>query len=191
MFELLALITIIFGVNIPLFWIPIHFYPHFFRKIGVITYLIPVITFSLISLGVYFHRDHILRYTLTLSPFLNLFGAFLFFVGIILHIWTAKLLSLWGLIGVPEILPKKKGSFVSSGPFSIIRHPTYFAHTLIFIGAFLLTEFIAVGILALFDFIMVHVFVIPFEERELLNRFGKVYEDYKKRVRWRVLPGLL
>lgn len=191
MLEFLALITLIFGVNIPFFWIPVHFYPKFFRKLGILTYLMPIVTFSLISLVVFTYRDYILIYTVQFPSPVNLVGAGLFLFGIILHIWTAKLLSLWGIIGVPEILPKKEINLIVSGPFSKVRHPTYLAHTMIFLGVFLLTEFVAVGILTLFDFVMVHTFVIPFEEMELLSRFGKVYEEYKNKVRWRILPGFL
>ncbi|MDW7998204.1 MAG: isoprenylcysteine carboxylmethyltransferase family protein [Thermodesulfovibrio sp.] len=191
MLEFLALITLIFGVNIPFFWIPVHFYPQFFRKIGIFTYLMPIFTLSLISLVVFTYRDYILMYTFQFPSLLNLIGLGIFLSGIILHIWTARLLTLWGLIGIPEIFPKRKIKLIESGPFSKVRHPTYLAHTMIFLGVFLLTEFVAVGILTLFDFVMVHTFVIPFEERELLSRFGKVYEEYKNRVRWRILPGLL
>ncbi|MEN2985618.1 MAG: isoprenylcysteine carboxylmethyltransferase family protein [Thermodesulfovibrionaceae bacterium] len=191
MLELLALLTLIFGFNIPFFWIPVHLFPKFFRKLGILTYLMPAVILSLISLVVFNYRDIILTYTVQFPTPINLVGAGVFLFGIILHIWTAKLLSLWGIIGVPEILSKKEINLITSGPFSKVRHPTYLAHTMIFLGVFLLTEFVAVGILTLFDFVMVHTFVIPFEERELLSRFGKVYEEYKKRVRWRILPGLL
>ncbi|MCS7215256.1 MAG: isoprenylcysteine carboxylmethyltransferase family protein [Thermodesulfovibrio sp.] len=151
----------------------------------------PIFTLSLISLVVFTYRDYILMYTFQFPSLLNLIGLGIFLSGIILHIWTARLLTLWGLIGIPEIFPKRKIKLIESGPFSKVRHPTYLAHTMIFLGVFLLTEFVAVGILTLFDFVMVHTFVIPFEERELLSRFGKVYEEYKNRVRWRILPGLL
>ncbi len=191
MLEILAIIIIVFGINIPLFWMPIHIYPQFFRKIGIFTYLMPLITFSLIFMMVFNYRSHILMYTISFSPLLNFIGLILLMLGIILHVWTAKLLSLWGLIGVPEILPKKNIKLITSGPFLVIRHPTYLAHSLIFIGAFLLTEFVALGILSILDFLMVNAFVIPFEEKELLRRFGYLYEEYKNKVRWRILPGLL
>lgn len=191
MLEILALIILVFGLNIPLFWIPIHIYPQFFRKLGIFTYLMPLITTSLLSLTVFNFRDYILMYTFEFPSFLNLIGLVFFLFGIILHIWTAKLLSLWGLIGIPEIFPKKNSKFITSGPFFVIRHPTYLAHSLIFIGVFIWTEFIILGILAILDFLIVNTLVIPFEEKELLRRFGNIYKEYKDRVKWRILPGLL
>ncbi|MCX7914310.1 MAG: DUF1295 domain-containing protein [Thermodesulfovibrionales bacterium] len=189
--ELIALLTIIFGVNIPLFWIPVHLKPKFFRKIGILTYLMPFITLSIISIIVYMNRLHLLKYVFEIPLFLNFLGLAIFLFGFILHLWTAKLLGFWGLIGVPEILTKKKSKFIASGPFSMVRHPTYLAHTLIFLGIFLFTEFVAVGILAFFDFVIVHALIIPLEEKELLSRFGSVYEEYKGRVRWRMLPWFI
>lgn len=191
MLEFLALIIFVFGINIPLFWLPIHIYPQFFRKLGIFTYIMPLITFSLISLIVFDYRDYILIHTVQFPSLLNFIGLLIFLLGLILHVWTAKLLSLWGLIGVPEILPKKNSRLITSGPFLVIRHPTYLAHSLIFFGAFIWTEFIALGVLAILDFLTVNAFVIPFEERELLRRFGYLYEEYKQKVRWRILPGLL
>lgn len=130
-------------------------------------------------------------YTISFPSLLNFIGFILFVFGIILHVWTAKLLSLWGLIGVPEIFPKKNTRLITSGPFLVIRHPTYLAHSLIFIGAFLFTEVVALGIFSILDFLIINAFVIPFEEKELLRRFGYLYEEYKNRVRYRILPGLL
>jgi protein-S-isoprenylcysteine O-methyltransferase Ste14 len=31
---------------------------------------------------------------------------------------------------------------------------------------------------------------IPFEERSLVERFGRDYEQYQRKVRWRVVPGI-
>lgn len=71
---------------------------------------------------------------------------------------------------------------MKKGPFSRMRHPTYFAHTLMFAGVFFITGSIAVGIVTLIDFIVVRSIIIPLEDRELVDRFGDEYERYKKDV---------
>jgi protein-S-isoprenylcysteine O-methyltransferase Ste14 len=66
--------------------------------------------------------------------------------------------------------------------YSIVRHPTYFALLLIALGAWIgylsvyaLTSFVlfVIGINAHLKFV---------EEKELLERFGQDYRDYKKKV---------
>ncbi len=52
-------------------------------------------------------------------------------------------------------------------PFSIVRHPTYLAHTLMFSGIFLLTEIVATGVITLLDFVIINAIIIPVEEKEL------------------------
>ena len=103
--------------------------------------------------------------------------------------WTAKLLGV-GIIGVPEIFIKIKESIVTEGPFSLVRHPTYLSHTLIFSGVFFITGVIAVGILTVLDLIIITFIVIPLEERELLLRFSEEYIQYKKKVPSRFFPTI-
>jgi protein-S-isoprenylcysteine O-methyltransferase Ste14 len=109
--------------------------------------------------------------------------------GALLHMWTAKLLGV-GIIGVPEIFVKIKENIVTEGPFSLVRHPTYLSHTLIFSGVFLITGVVAVGILTVLDLIIITIIVIPLEEKELLLRFGGGYVHYKKKVPSRFFPWI-
>ncbi len=190
MLDLIALITLIFGLNIPLFWIPIHSMPNLFKKLGILTYIMPLITGAILAFVIYLNKDLLLRYTIELPIYLNTIGIIFFTIGTCLHIWTGKLLGLLGLVGIPE-LSLKASKFVATGPFSIIRHPTYLAHTLMFAGIFLFTEIITIGILTLFDFLIVNLVMIPLEEKELLNRFGNIYKEYKRNVKWRLFPGIL
>jgi protein-S-isoprenylcysteine O-methyltransferase Ste14 len=41
---------------------------------------------------------------------------------------------------------------------------------------------------AIIDFVIVNVFIIPAEEKELLERYGIEYIRYKKEVPYRFLP---
>jgi protein-S-isoprenylcysteine O-methyltransferase Ste14 len=50
------------------------------------------------------------------------------------------------------------------------------------LGIYLYTKVIAVGIVALLDFIVINTAVIPLEDKELLRRFGDEYNQYKKKV---------
>lgn len=118
----------------------------------------------------------------------NIFGGAILFAGLVLQTWTLMLLGFPRIIGMPEVTSRPAADLVTRGPFSIVRHPTYLSHTMMFLGAFLLTEIVSVGVVALLDAMVVNSLVIPLEERELSHRFSEKYENYKYRVKFRFLP---
>ena len=136
------------------------------------------------------NRAFILRFRVSLPPVFGVIGLLLTVAGALLHIWTGKLLGIFGLMGLPEISRKIRGRLVTEGPFSLVRNPTYLAHALLFLGIFLWTGVIAVGAVTLLDFLLINLLIIPLEERELSSRFGKDYETYKEKVRFRMLPWI-
>ncbi|MBE0425337.1 MAG: isoprenylcysteine carboxylmethyltransferase family protein [Nitrospirae bacterium] len=186
--DFLVIITILFWIVIPIFWIPVHFAIKFFKKLGLLTYLVPVVAWMPIAYLIYKNRIYLLQFRVDLPISLNISGALFLLFGIFLHIWTARLLGLWGIIGVPEVYYAVKERLVTEGPFSVVRHPTYLAHTFIFLGVFLVTGVISVGIMVLLDFIIVNAVIIPLEEKELLSRFGEEYKVYKKNIPARFFP---
>jgi protein-S-isoprenylcysteine O-methyltransferase Ste14 len=188
MSDLLALMTIMAWPIVPLFWIPVHFATDYFRRFGLVSYIMPVITWLPLAYLIYREKGFLLLDKIDMPSALNAVGIPLFISGILLHIWTAKLLGIGGIIGIPEISDKAAEKLVAEGPFSIVRHPTYLAHTLIFSGVFLITETATVGIVAILDFIVVNAVIIPLEEKELSERFGDDYVSYRKKVPSRFFP---
>ncbi len=182
MSDLLALITIISWPIIPLFWIPVHLFSNFFRKIKFLLYLIPVVTWLPLAYLIYRNRAYLVQEKIEFPLILALTGWILLVSGSLLHLWTGKLLSLRVITGVPEISQEAEGKIVRTGAFSVVRHPTYLAHTLMFSGVFLICGVLSVGLITIVDFVVVHLFIIPLEEKELLQRFGTDYQLYKKKV---------
>lgn len=182
MSDFVALITIIIWPIVPLFWIPVHGLSRIFKRLGILTYVMPLITWLPLAYLIYSQRFFLLQFKTAFPTTLNITGIIFLVAGTLLHIWTGKLLGLWGLVGLPEISSKIKSKLVADGPFSIVRHPTYLAHTVMFFGIFLITETAAVGIITLLDFVLVNAIIIPLEDRELLKRFGEDYKKYKERV---------
>lgn len=189
--DLIALLTIVFWPIIPIFWIPVHYANSFFKRLGLMTYIFPIFIWLPLAYIIFLKRDILLSYNSYLPDFIRILGLFLFISGILLHFWTIKLLGLLTIIGVPEISPAIRERLVRKGPFSMIRHPTYLAHSLIFFGVFLLTGKLAVLILAVIDFIIVNIFIIPSEEKELISRYGTDYIMYRKEVRYKLIPYIL
>jgi protein-S-isoprenylcysteine O-methyltransferase Ste14 len=180
--DFLAFITILVWPAVPLFWIPVHGFPKFFRKLDVLTYVVPLVLWLPLGYFVVVYRDALLGFHIDLPVVLKVAGLLFFGVGTLLHLWTGELLGIKGLIGLPEISWRAKSRLVMKGPFSVVRHPTYLAHTLLFAGVFLITGVITVGIVTLLDFVIMNAVVIPLEEKELGSRFGEEYRGYKERV---------
>lgn len=186
--DLLAIVTIMIWPLVPLFWIPVHCLSKVFKRLGVFTYIMPMVTWPPIAYIIYLNRDLLLQFKIQLPLFIHLFGFVLLIFGGILQIWTGLLLGILGLMGLPEVTKKVQGRLITEGPFSIVRHPTYLAHTLMFSGVFFITEVLAVGVITILDILIINFLVIPLEEKELKERFGEQYRDYMKRVRSRFLP---
>lgn len=175
----LALITLMAWPVIPLFWIPVHVFPNVFRKLGLFSYAAPLITWLPAAYFIYGHRDFLLLYGTDLHFMVRWVGTVLLVSGTGIHIWTGRLLGLWGLIGLPEVYKRFEGSLVTTGAFTLVRHPTYLAHTLMFSGVFLVTGVISVAVLTILDLLAVNLLIIPYEEKELIERFGEDYRNYK------------
>ncbi|NIQ04565.1 MAG: isoprenylcysteine carboxylmethyltransferase family protein [Candidatus Korarchaeota archaeon] len=183
MFRELTLMMLTMWPSIPLFLIQLHLAPNFWRRLGVWTYLVVFLEWLPVAYAISLWQEEILQHTvLTTTPILVL-GITLVTAGFVLHAWTAKLLGIKATIGYAELKPQNDGySLITSGPFSVVRHPSYVAHTLIFVGILMITGVIAVGITALADFLIAYFITIELEERELIQRFGNRYREYQMRV---------
>jgi len=73
------------------------------------------------------------------------------------------------------------------GPYAFVRHPIYFGWLLLvwFAPEMNGTRLVFAAVSTLYLAV-----AIPFEERELVKSFGSTYTDYRRRVRWRMLPGI-
>ncbi len=186
--ELIALTTCILWPAVPLFWIPVHCNPTFFKRLGFFTYVLFLATWLPLAFFLYCEKGFLLRFIVGFSLGVKIIGGVVLAAGLALQIWTLILLSLPGIMGMPEVTSTVRGRLVTGGPFSLVRHPTYLSHTMMLLGVFLMTGVAAVGVLTLIDIILISSVVIPLEERELLIRFGNAYERYRKRVRSKFFP---
>ncbi len=169
----------------PLFLIELHFAANLWRRIGLLTYLIFTAEWLPIGIALYLVRFRLLSLEVVLStPFL-VFGVCLIAAALALHTWTAKLIGLKATIGFTELKPyeqPKNQALITSGPFSVVRHPSYWAHTAILTGFFFITGVVAIGIITLIDLTITYFVTTTLEDRELVDRFGNQYKEYQKRV---------
>jgi methanethiol S-methyltransferase len=112
--------------------------------------------------------------------------------GVIGALAAARRLDVFDLAGVrqvfaPQSIANRHPDLDDRGPYGIVRHPIYSAWLVMvwltprMTGTRLV--FAAISTLYL-------IVAIPFEERDLRRTFGAQYDDYKRRVRWRMVPGL-
>jgi protein-S-isoprenylcysteine O-methyltransferase Ste14 len=94
---------------------------------------------------------------------------------------------LWfSLKGVSEVTLKvaethRPEKVITSGVYSIVRHPQYLGALLAHLGISILLS--ALYSLLLTPLLMIYIYILSWkEEKELINEFGKEYEDYKGKV---------
>jgi protein-S-isoprenylcysteine O-methyltransferase Ste14 len=180
--EVLALITIMFWALVPIFWIPVHCFSGFFRRLGIFTYLTPLFTWMPVAYLIYSKSDLLLGFRVSMPLSVQASGWIVFSLGMLLQLWTLRLLGGKRITGLAEVTAMAGNRVIRSGPFSVVRHPTYVSHTMMFAGVFLSTGIVSVGIITLLDLFIINAVVIPLEDRELTERLGNEYREYRKNV---------
>ncbi len=174
---------------VPILWVQVHAWSSFWRRLGGLTYAVVISEWLIVAVLAVIFRNFLLGHRLDFG-ILSWLGVFPLILGLALNVWTGKKLSLKALVGYPELKLSEAQRLVSTGPFSVIRHPTYLAHILMLAGIFLITGYTGTGFLTLFDIFTSYGVIIPLEERELEARFGDDYREYKRRVP-KFLPRLV
>lgn len=76
---------------------------------------------------------------------------------------------------------REEPQVITTGVFSIVRHPIYLGSILLYLGFILLS----LSLLSVFMWILIIIFyymISRYEEKLLTQRFGSAYEEYKKKV---------
>ncbi len=82
-----------------------------------------------------------------------------------------------------------KGQLVTEGFFKYMRHPHYSSLLIMGLGLALFFYSLLALIISLLAFPLMAWSVID-EEKHLLRQYGKEYEEYMRRVKWRLIPGI-
>jgi methanethiol S-methyltransferase len=112
--------------------------------------------------------------------------------GIVVTFYGSRALDVLELAGVRQVLNARRPQTAAhavplqtGGMYGFVRHPVYFGWLLIVFGApqMTMTRFVFAVVSSLYLAV-----AVPFEERSLVGTFGDAYADYKRQVRWRMLP---
>jgi protein-S-isoprenylcysteine O-methyltransferase Ste14 len=126
-----------------------------------------------------------LRWSWSGPSSLQVLGLVLFVVSVVAGTWAlAKMgwarLLLAGALFLPGVRPEENGvpqRLVVEGPYRYVRNPLYDGDFCLILGAALLTCSWALVLVAAFYLVQL-AFQLPFEERELGERFGATYHHY-------------
>ena len=105
-----------------------------------------------------------------------------FFLGTGFYLYSRAHLSFDQLIGRPEVQGEgHEQRLVATGIHARVRHPVYLGHFCELLGWSIGTGLVVVYALTAFA-LVTGAIMIRMEERELEQRFGEAYRDYKSRV---------
>lgn len=114
-------------------------------------------------------------------------------IGVVLTARGSAALDVLDLAGVRQVMHGAGTRAVphvrleTQGLYGFVRHPLYFAWALMVLATPDMTATRATFALVSTAYVAL---AIPWEERTLLDTFGPAYENYRRRVRWRMIPGL-
>lgn len=157
-------------------------------KIGILGMFCFVITVFVVIPYVCTKIDRILNFPCFTEDIYLLTGIILLVIGGALTLWCLILFIFIGKGTPVPLYPPKK--FVIKGSYKYTRNPMMLGVWMILIGEALVLFSFSLIIFTIFIAIPSGaLFVIKYEEKDLQERFGKEYLEYKDRVpRW--LPGL-
>ena len=110
--DFIALLTLMLWPAVPLFWVPVHCQPRFFKRLGFITYTLPLVTWLPAVYIVNLYRLFLLEFTVSFPLVVNIAGAMSLILGIALQLWTLMLLKLPVIMGRPEVLSSVRSELI-------------------------------------------------------------------------------
>ena len=99
--------------------------------------------------------------------------------GIILLVLSGYLAKTGLSIVFGEV--REKPNVIRKGIFGVIRHPVYMSEILLYLGFLMLSISLSAAALWIIAIVFLH-YISRYEERQLLARFGKEYEQYMREV---------
>ena len=113
-------------------------------------------------------------------------------LGLWLTVRSAVIIDIWDLSGVRQatsgpMAPPGEMHFKTDGPYGWVRHPIYLGWFLLVFAMPRMTMTRLVFAIVSGVYILI---AIPFEERSLLRASGGLYDEYRKQIRWKLVPGM-
>ncbi|MDH5174105.1 MAG: isoprenylcysteine carboxylmethyltransferase family protein [Elusimicrobiota bacterium] len=118
-----------------------------------------------------------------ISRTINLWVSCMGMVIVAIRIW----LKWWAMLTLGEywsvqIEIRESHKLTRDGPYRYVRHPAYLSNLMEYLGVPLIANayYVLIGVLIIY--IPLNLIRLHLEERELIRKFGKEYEDYRDKV---------
>ncbi|MGQ9723434.1 MAG: methyltransferase family protein, partial [Candidatus Jordarchaeum sp.] len=155
---------------------------------------ISIVLTLLLNLPWYFHYDYLWGWYPPIPPnwgmayYIPLFtsggigtGMILLTIGFIILFSALRALGISRAFGKEIYETKEKSTLIKTGIYAYTRNPLYVGATIMFFGWVFVALFTFLFIVTIM-FMILFYFVAKLEEKELEERFGKEYTDYKESV---------
>jgi protein-S-isoprenylcysteine O-methyltransferase Ste14 len=165
------------------YWFIVHPFIAFWRRVG----MKPTFWFLGIFLGgamaaLYPFRDALLGRDFGTSLPAIVLAVPLLVAGGVISRKRRKHLTFRILAGAPELSPETHGTgLLTEGIYGRIRHPRYVEFTLGLVGWSLFANYLGLYVITALSIAALYLIVL-IEERELRERFGAAYAEYRARV---------
>ena len=179
----MALILVILLPPVLCFWLLIHPFVRFWRRLGPgWTYGIVCSFMALTMVGLFWIRHALLAVEFGTSYYLTALGLLFLAASAWLGIQILRCMRLLTILGLPELAPEKRPQkLITTGIYATIRHPRYLQIYLSFVGCVLIANYLALYLVVALWLPGIYVIVL-LEEKELRDRFGPAYGEYCRRV---------
>lgn len=185
----LAVVVVVALPPAVIMWLIVHPLAGFWRRLGPWpTYVFITAMFLGVGTLDFQWREVLLGRDLGTNWILAVVGLVPYVASIRISLHVRKHLTFSMLAGLPEVSPRQSpGRLLQEGIYGIVRHPRYLAVVLGSIGFALFVNYVGVYVMTVALIPTLYV-VILLEERELLERLGPAYAEYRERVPM-LIPG--
>jgi protein-S-isoprenylcysteine O-methyltransferase Ste14 len=111
-------------------------------------------------------------------------GVMMIVIGLICRTWAVRTL---GKFFTPTVQIKEEHQLINTGPYRIIRHPSYFAAFLSIVGGAVLLESITGIVISFLAMGYAYYVRIGLEEQRLTEHFGQRYKEYSLQTK-KIIP---
>lgn len=185
------IVGVLLVVSMPpavVWWFLVHPFVAFWRRLGAraalttVAVLMVALLLALIPVrGALLGRDLGTSWPLVVLAVLLVLG------GVSLGVWRRRYLNQRMLAGINELEGDAR-TLLTQGPYALVRHPRYVEVAVLTFAYAAFANHVGSWIVALLTLPALHA-VVLLEERELAERFGNAWEEYRARVP-RYLPRL-